>query len=262
MRIRLGQDYKTEDSKTFAVSILKKWSTLVPGAVVLEASTMLMDIYNTLSNFTQSRQDAPKPSLENAALIISYLNAAASIANALKQIAPPETLSAANSSAYKKIVAVMNRIDAWYTPADGALKIYLNDCEMGDVSTFSDQVAMEAIKIGNLESAHVTLAVKDWAIAAAYNSANPNYSKFSAIREKYNSDGTPKPGTVAVPQTPESKKEQIVSDFKTFQVDIAAGKTPEIAKKLATQTGAPAAATKIILITAAAAIGAYLMFKG
>lgn len=262
MRIRLGQDYKTEDAKTFADSIYKKWERSNIAAIVLEAQSMLMDIYNTLGNFAQSRQDAPKPSLENAALILQYLNAGASIANALKKIATPEAYNAANAAAYKKIVAVMNRLDSWYTPATGALKLYLNDCEMGEVSTFSDQVAAEAIKIGNLESAHVTLAVKDWAIAAAYNSANPNYSKFAAIRERYNQDGTPKPGTVEKPQTPETKKEQIVADFKTYQVEIAQGKTPEIAKQLATKQGAPAAATKIILLTAAAAVGAYFIFKG
>lgn len=260
MRIVLGQDYKTEPPEVFKTSLLTKWKPLTLAAVMLDAQTILMRIYGDLSVFTQSRQNAPTPSLENAATILQMLQAASTIIEALKNHASVEEMNATSSATYTKIFAIVNRLDSWYTPADGALKLYLKDCEMGEIASFSDAVAAEAIKIGNLENPHVTLAVKAWAIQAAYNTTNPNYSALSIVREKYNADGSAKPGVSAPVQTVEEKKAAIIEDFKTFQVDISQGKTPEIAKKLATKTAT--GNSKIWLVAGAALIGAFFVFKG
>jgi hypothetical protein len=257
--MRYGQDYLTDTPETFASSLKARWQQQPTATIVAEALKMLNAIYTYLSGFVVS-QIAPKPTIENAAGIVQQVQAVSSIADTMRALDSPEQYSAADAVAYKRIVRIIELVSDWWSTDLSALKQYVSRCEMGTISIFSDQVITEAIKIGNLENAHILPAVKQYLLKAAYSPQHPGYVTFAAIREKYNSDGTPKPG-VAIADIPMTVRiDQIKQDYYTAVKDTQAGKNVDIAK-IATQTGAPASGSKITLIAVAAIAAGLLLSK-
>jgi hypothetical protein len=266
MRLRLGQDYKLDDPKTFAATILAKWGKMDIASVLTDAQTMLSEIYDFIGKFVhqKGRLTVPAPTIENAPLIIQYLQAVSSISTALSTLFTTEQLASTNPDTYNAIAMMLMYLDKWYTAPNSELRSYIKLCELAEVNTFSTQVATEAFAAGNLDSPHIKAAVRYWAIQEAYKPTSPNYTKFAIIRERYNPDGTLKSGEVVKELTLQEKEAAVIADFTKFKVDIQAGNSVNVAKTLATVTPNTQSSSlpKILLIGGAAAIGAYFMFKG
>jgi len=266
MRLRLGQDYKLDDPNKFSADILAKWKQMDINSVLLDAHRILKEIYEFVGQFVHQKEmiSVPEPKLENAPLIIQYLQAVSSVSTALLSCFTAEQLAAANSTLYNAIAVMLANFDKWYTVPNSQIRAYIKLCELAEVNTFSSVVAREAFEIGNLDSPHITAAARYWLINEAYKSTSPNYSRFAHIREKYNPDGTLKSGEILKVLTEQEKEQVKIADFTKFKVDIQEGKTVDVAKQIATENAknASSALPKILLIGGAAAIGAYFMFKG